>query len=85
LSSKGTKSIHLGPNPAKDVIYFYNKDNTAKYLAQFFDRSGRLIYSTSIDKTQESVNISRLQKGAYILKLSSPAEKNSSSYQFIKW
>jgi Secretion system C-terminal sorting domain len=80
-----TSQVAIGPNPAKDILYINNTGNISKYLAQVFDRSGRLVYTTSVDQTQQTVNISHLQKGSYFLKLSSPVNNSSTSYQFIKW
>lgn len=85
INTKGNRSIIVGPNPAKDLIYIYNKGNSTKYLAQIFDRAGRLVYSAGINPSEGFVNIAGLQKGSYILKLSSPADNAFSSYQFIKW
>ncbi len=78
-------AISIGPNPSRDIIYIYNRDNSTKYMAQVFDRSGRLVYSTSVEPGQASVNVASLQKGSYILKLYSPVNASASSHQFIKW
>ena len=77
--------IAIGPNPAKDILYINNTGDTNKYLAQIFDRSGKLVYTTSIDQSQQNINISRLQKGTYILKLLSPANNAVAGFQFMKW
>ncbi|MEJ0102050.1 MAG: T9SS type A sorting domain-containing protein [Bacteroidota bacterium] len=77
--------IYLGPNPAKDKLYIYNKENTAKYLAQVFDKSGRLLSSVILDQLQQTINISRLPVGSYILRLSSSSfSRAPESLQFIK-
>jgi len=85
VNSTGLRTVAIGPNPAKDIVYIYNAGNEGKYLAQVFDRSGKLVYTTSTGQTQQEVNISRLPKGSYILRLSSPVNGSSSSHQFIKW
>jgi len=85
VNARNTHMIAIGPNPAKDILYINNTGDTNKYLARIFDRSGRMVYTTSIDQMQQSINISRLQKGNYILKLSSAVNNGTFSYQFIKW
>ena len=86
LNTKTTNKITIGPNPVKDVIYFYNKTSSSKLFAQIFDRSGKLIYSTVVMPDQQSINISQLSRGSFVLKLSSPLNnENSSGYHFIKW
>lgn len=100
LSASGSKSIsstktiltnaynkiYIGPNPVKDIIYLYNKDNASKLLAQVFDKEGKLVYSTVVTPYQQSINIGHLSKGSFILKLLSPATNEiSAGYHFIKW
>ena len=85
VNARNTHLIAVGPNPAKDILYINNTGNLNKYLAQVFDRSGRIVYTASVDQTQQSINISRLQKGSYILKLFSSVNNSTFSYQFIKW
>ncbi len=76
--------ISFGPNPAKDVIYVQTNSYN-KYFAQVYDRSGGLVFSTTINQTGQAIRISQLANGVYILKLSSPSNKTTTSYQFIKW
>ena len=85
VNAKGTGTVYMGPNPVKDIIYFYNKDYNSKYLARIYDHSGRLVYSSQVDQYQESLNVSHLSKGGYVLNLSSPFNGNITSLQFIKW
>jgi hypothetical protein len=86
VHSKSANKILIGPNPVKDVIYFYNKANTTKLFAQIFDRSGQLVYSTVVMPDQQSINISQLPRGSFVLRLSSPlTNEHSGGYHFIKW
>jgi hypothetical protein len=86
VNTKANRSIYLGPNPAKDIIYIYNRNNIVKYIAQVFDKNGQLIWSTVVAPDQQSINISHLKRGSYVLRLLSGAiNENSSGFQFIKW
>ncbi|MEO8403019.1 MAG: T9SS type A sorting domain-containing protein [Chitinophagaceae bacterium] len=86
IAGEKNNLFHIGPNPAKDVIFLYNNDNTRKQLAQIFDKSGRLVYSAVVDPTLQSINISHLSKGSYIIKLlSAGGDNKQDGYHFIKW
>jgi hypothetical protein len=78
------RKIYLGPNPATDQLYVYNRNATAVYKAQVFDQQGRLMYSGILEQGQPGINISRLQKGSYILKLTSSLDESATSTHFIK-
>lgn len=86
VNTRTANRLYIGPNPARDVLYLYNKDNSSKLLAQFFDKNGQLVWSTVVAAEQQSLNISNLTKGSYVLRLVSPAknEKNE-GFHFIKW
>ena len=86
ISGRKDNKFYVGPNPAKDVIYLYNNDITSKQVAQVFDKSGRLVYSAAVDPSLQSINVSNLAKGIYIIKLlTAEGDKNAVGYQFIKW
>ena len=86
IDTRNFSKISIGPNPARDVIYLYNKDNGVKLVAKVFDNSGREVYSTIVAPDQQSINVSRLSKGQYILKLSVQGSVDSQpGYHFIKW
>ena len=86
IITKAHSKIYIGPNPVKDIIYLYNKDNASKLLAQIFDKDGKLVYSTVVAQYQQSINIGHLSKGSFILKLLSPETNEiSAGYHFIKW
>jgi hypothetical protein len=86
IDARSIGKISIGPNPAHDVIYLYNKDNSTKLLAKVFDSNGRLVYSTIVSPDQQSINVSHLSKGQFILNLSLPESGESvRGYHFIKW
>lgn len=79
-------NITIGPNPASNVLYLYNKENNCNLLAKVFNVNGQLIYSRVIAPEQQSINISSLPKGQFILKLSVyGSNKDLPGYHFIKW
>lgn len=58
--------FNMYPNPVKDVLFIKSKEKIVK--AEIFDLSGRILHSASV--TDNSVNVSELSKGNYIIKLS---------------
>lgn len=85
VTTKLNSKIFIGPNPAKDVLHIQIKNHLANYQAQIFDEYGRLISSTVMSPFNHSINISKFQKGTYILKLISTSEDKISVHQFVKW
>lgn len=86
IDSRNIGKIYIGPNPVRDVIYFYNKDNGVKLVAKIFDNSGREIYATIVSPDQQSIDVSHLSKGQYILKLTARETGESQpGFHFIKW
>ena len=61
--------ISVGPNPAKDYLYIKADQN---YKVQLWDMYGRLIFSKQMGSNNIQLNMSHLQNGIYLLKLSSP-------------
>lgn len=66
-TSKENKDITIYPNPVKDVLYIQSKTEIVK--AEVYDAAGRII--TSANVKGNSVNVSELAKGSYIIRLSS--------------
>jgi Secretion system C-terminal sorting domain len=84
ITKPGTK-IFVGPNPAKEVLYVYNKSTTARYRAKIFDRTGSLVYVATLYPDTQNVDISTLPKGTYTLTLISALDNSLTSHRFIKW
>ncbi|BFO66690.1 T9SS type A sorting domain-containing protein [Chryseobacterium sp. KCF3-3] len=61
---KENTSISVYPNPAKDVLNIRSKQEIIK--AEIYDATGRIISSLSV--TGNSISVSELSKGNYILK-----------------
>jgi len=53
------------PNPVKDVLFIKSKEKIVK--AEIFDTAGRILNSISV--SNNSVNISELAKGSYMIRL----------------
>ncbi|TZF92328.1 T9SS type A sorting domain-containing protein [Chryseobacterium panacisoli] len=61
---KENQSISVYPNPAKDVLNIRSEQEIIK--AEIYDATGRIIRSTNV--TENSISVSELSKGNYILK-----------------
>lgn len=85
VNTKATHAVYAGPNPAKDILYVYSSNTTVSYMAQVFDRSGRLVQTAVVPQGQQTINIAGLPKGAYVLRLLATDDNAATSLQFIKW
>lgn len=73
------KSIFsIYPNPVKDVLSIQSKDKIVK--AEIYDAAGRVLKTVSV--TDNSINVSELAKGNYIIKLST--KDKMTTQKFIK-
>jgi len=64
--SKDNNTITIYPNPVNDVLFIKSKEKIVK--AEIYDMTGRILNSTGV--TDNSINVSELTKGNYIIKLS---------------
>jgi hypothetical protein len=64
--SSSTK-ISAWPNPARDVVNIQNNGSDNNLKAQVFDEFGRMVTGASIHQGTNSVNISSLPSGTYIM------------------
>ena len=63
------QGLIISPNPAKDILIIKQKIARACQL-DIYDSFGKLMLSTKIKNSTETINISKLFKGNYFLKLS---------------
>ncbi len=63
---KDVKPIKLYPNLASEVIYL---ENGAKTIVEIYDSLGKKILITIIQNTKEPIEISKLIKGVYFVKI----------------
>lgn len=76
-SSKENLAVY--PNPVKDILYIKNFEKLES--AEISDMSGKLI--KSVDPKNNSINVDKLPKGIYILKLKN-TDQVSKTIKFIK-
>ena len=60
-------TVEIYPNPAHDEINIEGVQNYKNI--QVSDASGRIVYQQNINQTKQTLNISHLQNGIYIIKL----------------
>ena len=70
--------LSIYPNPVKDVLNIQSKNQIVK--AEIYDVNGRILVSTSLKGN--SINVSELSKGNYIIKLFS--KDKTTVHKFIK-
>ncbi|MEQ8522851.1 MAG: T9SS type A sorting domain-containing protein [Vicingaceae bacterium] len=64
------------PNPSKGIIYIVGSRTTSKQLLSIYDLSGRLLISTNISESGKAeVNLTELQNGLYVGRLTSEDQK----------
>ncbi|AZA82607.1 T9SS C-terminal target domain-containing protein [Chryseobacterium lactis] len=76
--SKDNTQFTIYPNPVKDVLNIKSKDEVIK--AEIYDGAGRIINSTQVKGN--SVNVSELSKGNYMIKVST--KNKTMTQKFIK-
>jgi len=76
--SNDKAELTIYPNPVKDVLNIQSKNQIVK--AEIYDTNGRILISASLKGN--SINVSELSKGNYIIKLSS--KDKTSVHKFIK-
>jgi hypothetical protein len=74
------KSVHLYPNPTSDFVSISAGESID--LVRVFDVTGRVVKESTPDKSDFSLNVSNLSKGAYLVKLN--AGKKEATTKFIK-
>jgi len=85
VTTSGNSKIFIGPNPAKDVLYIHSKGSLSNQQAIIFDDFGRLISSTIVRSSNQSIDISKYRNGSYIVKLTSLSDDQITIYKFVKW
>lgn len=74
----GKNNFNIYPNPVQDVLYIKSKDEVIK--AEIYDTAGRILSTTGVKNN--SVNVSDLAKGNYIIKVST--KNKTLTLKFIK-
>ncbi|CDF81249.1 propeptide, peptidase M4/M36 [Formosa agariphila KMM 3901] len=71
-------NISIYPNPANDVISFKNINNT--HQITIYNMMGQQVLKHSIDRANNSVNVSNLSKGMYVVSF----KDSATNFKFIK-
>ncbi len=66
------------PNPAKDVVYIKTNNESSECSIKLFDISGNLIYSLNTKEEQVNISISNLNKGLYLIEISTKSSNKIS-------
>jgi len=69
INNEYSEKVVIYPNPANDKLYFKN-NNYNNTLIMIFDLQGKQVFIKQIDS--ESIDISNLSKGIYVVKLVCP-------------
>ncbi len=84
LSTTDSESLDFNtfPNPASDQLNIQLPSDSNDASVQFYDFAGRLVLSTKVSAINAAVNVSDLNKGIYLLKVTSNGQIGSQ--KFIK-
>ncbi len=82
VSDINQANILISPNPAKEKIYLQNV-NEKNISAEILDLTGRIVHQVQMSDTDNSINVSKLQQGTYLLNLKKDNQKWISK-KFIK-
>ena len=80
LEDETLTDLIIHPNPVEDVIYMTTTENLSGKVATVFDISGKRVLNNKL--TENTLNVSTLQNGIYILRLESKGK--SIERNFIK-
>ena len=62
-------SIHIHPNPAKDLIYIENEQYLQLIEYQIYNIEGKLSQSGSFSKDNDQIDVSSQPKGVYFIRI----------------
>lgn len=69
ISVKNNSQVAIWPNPSRDYILIHNENAFNDFRVQLFDLSGRMVNETVLSGGLNTVSISSLPLGAYIVKV----------------
>ena len=75
-SKKITDEIRIHPNPVSDYLNIDFENDHIGYMVNIFNLTGKLIMETSIQNQNNRLNLSNLNSGVYLLKIT---DKNQST------
>jgi hypothetical protein len=77
------KAVKLYPNPSRNFISFTNLKHDENYQLVIYSVDGELIQSSSISSVNNKIDISRIEFGSYIVKITDDFS-NQYSIRFFK-
>lgn len=75
---KTALDVKLYPNPAQNVLKIETKGSVSNY--EIFDMSGKVVAKSDTKLGNNSIDISKLQKSTYILKMTIDGKEQSKSF-----
>jgi 1,4-alpha-glucan branching enzyme len=81
VKNKRACSIKMYPNPVKDYLYIESPSEINNI--QIFDLSGRLLHSYKIESYNQTVNMSNMEKGFYLICIE-PENAQKQIMRFVK-
>ncbi|MGD2035380.1 MAG: T9SS type A sorting domain-containing protein, partial [Bacteroidales bacterium] len=77
------EGFRIYPNPANDILYFDAQNNAfMSYNVSVYNMTGILLLNTNTD--DNFINVGSLKQGMYILRLTSPGNRQIFTTRFIK-
>ena len=70
IENRSTAKLKVYPNPSKEFIHVSYSDLTSAATIEIHDLNGKILISKKFGSLPAEVNVSKLQKGNYILKCS---------------
>ena len=84
LTGYEVADIRLFPNPADDYIYVYVNGNVERCHYFIFDLTGKRLQTGVLHESGNLINLSHLQPGLYIMKITSPSDLFSRRFQIVR-
>jgi Secretion system C-terminal sorting domain len=70
VTLSSSDKISVWPNPAKDVVYVQNNETNSGSKMEIYDLFGKMIAANTLHAGNNSINVSNLSVGAYIVHIS---------------
>ncbi len=78
-------AISIYPNPVQQTLYFKNTTSQNVNSVVIFDAMGRNVMTLQQPDISNGINVERLSKGIYLLKLTETGTLKTTTYKFMKY
>lgn len=78
-----TPQFGMYPNPVKDIVHFSFPEDNEQATVYMFDVLGKLVFETSINATENKINIERFSNGLYMIQVQSE-NQNTTTFKLLK-